>query len=177
MFHIVNKLRIFRILIHNINPILVFAVLFSAFSCNDVTKLEPDAIQSGPVTHIVDGDTYDIILAGQKIRIRMDGIDAPERGMDYYKQAKNYLGVLCENRKIRVEVTDTDKYGRSIAKSYLPDGRELGHEMVKAGMAWHYKKYSNDGVLAQLEHDAQKAGVGLWSLSNPEAPWEHRKKR
>jgi endonuclease YncB( thermonuclease family) len=125
----------------------------------------------------VDGDTYDIMLDGQKTRIRMDGIDAPERGMDYYKQAKNYLGELCENNEIRVEITDTDRYGRSIAKSYLPDGRELGHEMVKAGMAWHYKKYSNDATLDQLEQEARNAAIGLWSLSNPEAPWDHRKKR
>lgn len=129
------------------------------------------------VTHIVDGDTYDIMLSGQKTRIRMEGIDAPERGMDYYKQAKNYLGELCANKEIRVEVTDTDKYGRSIAKSYLPDGRELGQEMVKAGMAWHYKKYSKDEVLAQLEQEARNAGIGLWSIGNPEAPWEHRKRK
>jgi micrococcal nuclease len=157
--------------------LIAFFLVFNFVSCDLLPSQESHSGQSGLVTHIVDGDTYDIILAGQKTRIRMDGIDAPERGMDFYKQAKNYLGELCENNEIRVEITDTDRYGRSIAKSYLPDGRELGHEMVKAGMAWHYKKYSNDEVLAQLEHDAQKAGVGLWSLNNPEAPWEHRKRK
>jgi endonuclease YncB( thermonuclease family) len=49
--------------------------------------------------------------------------------------------------------------------------------MVKAGMAWHYKKYSDDATLSQLEQEAKTAGIGIWSLSNPEAPWEHRKKR
>jgi endonuclease YncB( thermonuclease family) len=157
--------------------ILAIAFFVSAISCDLLPNQESNAGQTGLVIHIVDGDTYDIMLSGQKIRIRMDGIDAPERGMDYYKQAKNYLGELCENKEIRVEVTDTDKYGRSIAKSYLPDGRELGQEMVRAGMAWHYKKYSDDAKLSQLEQEAKSAGIGLWSISNPEAPWERRKKR
>lgn len=157
--------------------ILAIAFVVSAISCDLLPNQESNPGQTGLVVHIVDGDTYDIMLSGQKTRIRMDGIDAPERGMDFYKQAKNYLGELCENKEIRVEVTDTDKYGRSIAKSYLPDGRELGLEMVKAGMAWHYKKYSDDATLSQLEQDAKNAGIGLWSISNPEAPWEHRKRR
>lgn len=177
MIHGDIKPRNLRILFHFMKTILAFTFLFSAFSCNVPPKSESETIQSGLVTHIVDGDTYDILLSGQKTRIRMDGIDAPERGMDFYKQAKNYLGGLCENKEIRVEVTDTDKYGRSIAKSYLPDGRELGLEMVKAGMAWHYKKYSNDATLSQLEQEAKNAGIGLWSINNPEAPWEHRKRR
>jgi endonuclease YncB( thermonuclease family) len=157
--------------------LLAFLLVVNFVSCDLLPSQESHPGQTGLVTHIVDGDTYDITLAGQKTRIRMDGIDAPERGMEYYKQAKNYLGELCANKEIRVEVTDTDKYGRSIAKSYLPDGRELGQEMVKAGMAWHYKKYSDDVTLSQFEQDAKNAGIGLWSISNPEAPWEHRKKR
>jgi micrococcal nuclease len=157
--------------------LLALVFLVSAVSCDLLPNQESQTGQAGMVTHIVDGDTYDIMLSGQKTRIRMDGIDAPERGMDYYKQAKNYLGELCKNNEIRVEITDTDRYGRSIAKSYLPDGRELGQEMVKAGMAWHYKKYSDDATLSQLEQEAKNSGIGLWSISNPEAPWEHRKRR
>jgi micrococcal nuclease len=156
--------------------LLPIVFVFLAFSCDLVPKQESSTEKKGAVVHIVDGDTYDIMLAGQKIRIRMDGIDAPERGMDYYKQAKNYLGELCANNEIRVEITDTDRYGRSIGKSYLPDGRELGQEMVKAGLAWHFKKYSDDATLALCEEEAKNAGLGLWSLSNPEAPWEHRKR-
>jgi micrococcal nuclease len=156
---------------------ILFCLVIIVYSCDSHSRRNDNSAHFGFVTHIVDGDTYDIVLAGQQTRIRMEGIDAPERGMDFYKQAKNYLGELCENNEIRVEITDTDRYGRSIAKSYLPDGRELGHEMVKAGMAWHYKKYSDDATLAQLELDAQNARIGLWSLSIPEAPWEHRKKK
>lgn len=156
---------------------LALGIVLSVISCDLLPKQDVGTSQSGIVTHVVDGDTFDILISGEKKRIRMDGIDAPERGMDYYKNAKTYLGNLCMTHEIRIEITDTDKYGRSIAKSYLPDGRELGQEMVKAGLAWHFKKYSDDAILAQLEQEAKEAGIGLWSLSNPEAPWENRKRK
>lgn len=85
---------------------------------------------SSNIVKIVDGDTYDILLDGIQTRIRMDGIDAPERGMAFYKKSKEYLGQLCIGKHIRLEGEKKDRYGRLIAKSYLPDGRELGEPVV-----------------------------------------------
>ena len=132
-------------------------------------------ILTGKVVKIVDGDTYDILLNGNQTRIRMYGIDAPERGMDYYKISKEYLGHLCENKVIRIIKISTDKYGRIIAKSFLPDGREIGAEMIKAGLAWHFKKYSNDEDLSNFEIEAREKRMGIWSLNNPIPPWEYRR--
>lgn len=134
-------------------------------------------LPNNTVVKIVDGDTYDIILNGIQTRIRMQGIDTPERGMDYYKVAKEYLGKLCLNKKVRVVGTEKDRYGRLLAKSYLPDGREIGEEMIRAGMAWHFTKYSKDPKLARLEREARAARIGLWSIPNPTAPWDFRKKK
>jgi micrococcal nuclease len=134
-------------------------------------------LPNNTVVKIVDGDTYDIILNGIQTRIRMQGIDTPERGMDYYKVAKEYLGKLCLHQKVRVVGTEKDRYGRLLAKSYLPDGREIGEEMIRAGMAWHFTKYSNDPKLARLEREARVARIGLWSIPNPIAPWDFRKKK
>ena len=134
-------------------------------------------LPNNTVVKIVDGDTYDIILNGIQTRIRMQGIDTPERGMDYYKVAKEYLGKLCLNKKVRVVGTEKDRYGRLLAKSYLPDGLEIGEEMIRAGMAWHFTKYSNDPTLARLEREARAARIGLWSIPNPIAPWDFRKKK
>ena len=131
-------------------------------------------LRNNTVVKIVDGDTYDVILDGIQTRIRMEGIDTPERGMDYYKVAKEYLGKLCLNQYVRVVGAKKDRYGRLLAKSYLKDGRELGEEMVRAGMAWHYTKYSSDPTLAKLERQARASGIGLWSLANPIPPWEFR---
>ncbi len=131
---------------------------------------------SGKIIHVVDGDTYDLLTADKiKIRIRMDGIDAPERSMAFYKVSKNYLGVLCLNKTVKIVKTDTDRYGRIVAFTYLENGKELGHEMIKAGMAWHFKKYNKDSDLAKLELEARKAKRGLWIDPKPVPPWEYRK--
>jgi endonuclease YncB( thermonuclease family) len=134
----------------------------------------PDAA-SGRVVKVVDGDTYDIVLDGVQSRIRMDAIDAPERGQDFGTAAKNYLGELCDGQTIRLNIKSRDRFGRIIAQSFLPDGRELGAEMIRAGMAWHYTKYSSDPRLSKLEAQARAARRGLWSMPNPTPPWDYRK--
>jgi endonuclease YncB( thermonuclease family) len=146
------------------------------FSCNNSSQEESNSNStSGKVIAIIDGDTYDILLDGNKtVRIRMEGIDAPERGMPYYKVSKNFLGSLCFRQLVRLEVKSTDRYGRTIALGYLEDGRELSAEMLKAGLAWHYKKYNSDLHLAELEMQARESGIGLWKDLNPMAPWDNR---
>ena len=129
----------------------------------------------GRVVKIIDGDTYDILIEGIQTRIRMDGIDAPERGQAYSQVSKDYLGRLCDGQTVRLEVKSKDRYGRTVARSYLAGNREVGAEMIRAGMAWHYKKYSDDSELARLEVEARQARKGLWADPNPIAPWDYRK--
>ena len=128
------------------------------------------------VIKIVDGDTYDILLNDRTTkRIRMEGIDAPERGMPFYKVAKDYLGILCFSQVVRIEQTGNDWYGRTIVKTFLPKGKELGLLMIEAGYAWHFKKYSSDIQLANAEKDARNKRLGLWVDENPIAPWVWRR--
>ena len=130
----------------------------------------------GKVIKIVDGDTYDLLIAGnQTLRIRMDGIDAPERGMPFYKVSKNYLGTLCFNKQVKFISTGKDNHDRYLGFSYLEDATELSHEMIKAGLAWHFKKYNSDKELADLEIRARNRKKGIWSETNPMSPWENRK--
>ncbi|MBS1745596.1 MAG: thermonuclease family protein [Bacteroidetes bacterium] len=134
-----------------------------------------NSVVSGKVIGIVDGDTYDILLNGKKtMRVRMEGIDAPEKGMPFYRKAKNYLASLCFGKIVRVEIHSTDSNGRLIAFTYLDDGRELSHEMIKAGMAWHFKKYNHDADLEKLEVAARKSKTGLWIDPSPMPPWTNR---
>lgn len=129
----------------------------------------------GIVFSIVDGDTYDILIEdNKKIRIRMEGIDAPETGMPFSQVSKNYLGKLCFNKNVKVNVTDLDNK-RYIGFSYLDDGTELSHEMIRAGLAWHFTKYNTDKDLATLEIEARDAKIGLWKDNNPMPPWENRR--
>ena len=130
---------------------------------------------SGKVICVIDGDTYDLLLEGnEKRRIRMEGIDAPERGMPYYQVAKQHLSDLCYGKQVTLKSSGQDAYNRDLAYTYLPDGRELGQEMIKAGLAWHLKKYNSDTLLARLEIEARTARKGLWTLRNPMAPWTNR---
>lgn len=160
--------------------ILLFSfVLFNA-SCNSRSgnrkaNSQHEQSETGKIIGIVDGDTYDILMEGNKtVRIRMEGIDAPEKGMPYYKAAKKYLSTLCFGKQVTLKISGKDNRDRTLAFSYLEDGKELSHEMLKAGMAWHFKKYNSDADLEQLEVEARISKIGLWQDENPMTPWENR---
>ncbi len=69
---------------------------------------------------------------------------------------------------------DRDRYGRTVGVVLLPDGRSLNHELVRAGLAWMYRRYTNDQSLSDLEEEARLARRGLWVDANPIPPWEWR---
>lgn len=151
--------------------------LFISCTPNSVRSTDSTDVKeiTGKVIKIVDGDTYDLLTEDkQTLRIRMEGIDAPERGMPFYKVSKNYLGSLCFQKDVTIKVMETDVHNRLVADTYLAD-KEMGQEMIKAGLAWHFKKYSSDETLSQLEIEARNNKVGLWSDPRPIAPWEIRR--
>lgn len=136
--------------------------------------LDYDSVR-GKVISILDGDTYDMLInENQTIRVRMEGIDAPERGMPFYKVSKKYLGNLCNGQMVKLKVTKKESEGRVLAFSFLDDGRELSHEMLKAGLAWHYIKYNSDLDLATLEMKARNDKLGLWIDNDPMPPWDNK---
>lgn len=111
---------------------------------------EPIVITGG--AYITDGDTIKI----NRTQIRLFGIDAPELNHPYGKKAKWALHTLCKGHTIRAEVTETDHHGRTVARCYLPDGRDLSAEMVKLGLAIDWPKFSG-GKYRNLEHsDARR---------------------
>lgn len=126
------------------------------------------------VIGIIDGDTYDILRDNISERIRVDGIDAPEKGMPFYKVSKKYLSNLIFGKYVKLNFEKKDKYGRWVGKGYIND-TDISEEMIKAGMAWHFKKYSNSEVLSDLEIEARNNKIGLWKEPNPIEPWEVRK--
>ncbi len=135
-------------------------------------------IIEGRVIGIVDGDTFDLLNDSNKtFRIRMEGIDAPEKGMPFYQVSKKHLGSLCFGQQVAVQITRSESGNRKIGFTYLSAGTELSHEMVRAGLAWHFVKYNADRDLAALEQEARKERRGLWKDPNPLPPWEIRKIR
>jgi endonuclease YncB( thermonuclease family) len=151
--------------------LLFLLILLSSFT-PDIKKGDNF---TGKVIGIIDGDTYDILIPGNiTLRIRMEGIDAPEKGMPFYKVSKQYLAGLCFSKTVTIHVTGIDIHNRVLAYTYGPDGTELSHEMIKAGLAWHYAKYNSDHVMADLETEARIHRTGLWFDANPMAPWTNR---
>ena len=160
--------------------ILLFSVFLFNASCNSRSGnrkaySQIEQVETGKIIGIVDGDTFDILMEGNiTVRVRMEGIDAPERGMPFYKVAKNYLSNLCFGKQVKLKISHKDNHNRTLAFSYLEDGKELSHEMLKAGLAWHFKKYNSDVDLEQLEIDARNSKIGIWQDENPMPPWINR---
>jgi len=132
---------------------------------------------SGRVIDVYDGDTATLLTEDgrTRYRIRFYGIDAPELRQRYGRDARDALAGLIENRNVRVEVVQVDRYGRSVGKVFLDD-IYLNLWMVLEGHAWHYRAYSpNDGDLETAEKEARELRRGLWNtITPPTPPWRHR---
>ena len=135
----------------------------------------------GKVVAIADGDTVTVLDAGQnQHKIRLAGIDAPEKGQPWGQKSKESLSELVFNRAATVEWHKKDKYGRLVGK-VLVDGKDANLAQVKRGLAWHYKEYQREQSpddqerYAAAETDAQGAKRGLWSEADPTPPWVWRK--
>lgn len=132
---------------------------------------------TGKVIKVVDGDTFDILDSSfNTIRIRMNGIDAPEKKQAFGEASRKQLASLCAGKVVRIVKYSTDRNKRWIADSYV-DGISLSHRMVEEGMAWHFIKYSSDTSLAKLQQQARAKKIGLWSDPQAVAPWVFRNKR
>ena len=127
------------------------------------------------VVGVSDGDTITVLNGKTQTKIRLHGIDCPERGQAFGNKAKQLTSELCYGQTVEVCPVDTDRYGRTVATVKLQDGRELNLELIRAGMAWHYKKYSDNKAYALAEEQARDAGVGLWRDRNPIPPWDYRR--
>ncbi len=133
---------------------------------------------TGKVVKITDGDTLYVLDANyQQHKIRLAGIDAPERKQAYGLASRKHLASIVAGRQVTVEYQKRDRYGRIVGK-ILVDGVDACLEQVKAGFAWHYKKYQREQspedrqLYADAENQAREGRLGLWRENNPIPPWE-----
>ena len=128
----------------------------------------------GKVIKITDGDTFVLLTdSKEQIKIRLHGIDAPEKKQDYGTDSKNYLSNLVFKKDIIIEYKNRDRYGRRIGIAFMEDVN-VNEKMLSEGMAWHFKKYDTNSQWSVLESKAKEEKKGLWSQPNPVAPWEWR---
>jgi micrococcal nuclease len=122
------------------------------------------------VVGISDGDTLSVLREGKAVKVRLHGVDTPEKAQAFGTQARKCTSDFAFQQTVTVVVQPTVRYGRLVGEVLLPDGRSLNQELVRAGMAWWYRQYApHDTTLAQLEAEAQVAKRGLGGDAAPSA--------
>ena len=137
----------------------------------------------GRVIGVADGDTVTVLdSANQQFKIRLAGIDAPEKRQAFGQRSKQSLSAMVMGRDVRVEYQGRDRYSRIVGK-VLVEGMDACLAQVRSGMAWHYKKYQADqspadrATYAAEEDGARGRREGLWSDPYAEPPWDFRRRQ
>lgn len=131
---------------------------------------------SAHVISVTDGDTILVAKDRHPVKIRLEGIDAPEKGQDHGTKATEALKKLVLGKTVTIKQTGTDKYGRVLAY-VICDGVEVNQKLVEDGWAWHFTKYNCEERFAEAEKEARKSRIGLWEHDQPIAPWDWRHAR
>ena len=139
----------------------------------------PSVIE-GRVVRVSDGDSIRVLWNGSSTPVRLAGIDAPESGQPWSRNARAALAGLVAGQSVSVAVADRDRYGRLVGSvTVRREGRvvQVNRELIRLGAAWVYRAHNRDPSALALEADARAAGRGLWSLPPGErvAPWEYRR--
>lgn len=155
----------------------VVAILFSSLNFSEIDFLYGRGY-GARVIAIADGDTLTVrrCRCRYKEKIRLYGVDCPEKLQEYGSQARLLTETLTSDKLVSIIPVHTDRYGRTVAYVILPDGRNLNHILVSEGHAWWYRTYARRNIeLALRELSARSQKKGLWAEEDPVAPWQFRK--
>ena len=153
-----------RLLILSVSTLGFFISSFSVVLASDFT---------GPVVSSSTATPSKSCTTHRAERIRLNGIDCPEKGQAYGKRAKQAASELVFGKEVTLQTHGQDKYGRTLADVRLPDGTNVNHKLVEEGWGWWYRKYApGDTVLEGLETEARAARKGLWPDPQPVPSWE-----
>lgn len=172
--HVVNFVALTRL---HMRFLCFTALLYSVLLCTGCADTSSDAAFAR-VVNIADGDTFTMLEPGNtQVKVRLFGIDSPERAQPFGTAARRHLGQLLEGHGVRIDVRDRDRYGRSVAIAFRDDGLNINEAMLRDGFAWHYKQYDKNAAWSRLEADARTYRVGLWADEHPTPPWLWRKQK
>jgi endonuclease YncB( thermonuclease family) len=144
--------------------------------------LVPAAELRGTVVGVTDGDTI-TVLDGEKRKhkIRLAGVDAPEKHQGFAERSKQHLSSLAFKKLATLDCYKTDQYRRQVCGVWV-EGKDVALAQVQAGLAWHYKRFEKEQTTterasyARAEDDARASRIGLWKDERPVPPWEFRRK-
>lgn len=166
-----------------LHSLLILAALLASTAYADTL--------TGRVVGVADGDTVTVLDADrQQHKIRLGGIDAPEKAQPFGQRSKENLSRMVFNREVRVDWTKRDRYQRIVGKVWVqpadcptcPMTLDAGHAQITVGLAWWYRKYANEqspqdrGQYEFSEQEARAKRVGLWTDADPVPPWEWRRR-
>ncbi|MBT1702222.1 thermonuclease family protein [Chryseosolibacter indicus] len=161
-------ITIFKNKLHRAAQLILLFFLLVQFAEPEIT---------GSVTAIADGDTFTLLTpANKQIRVRLYGVDAPEKGQDFHNVSKQYLSDLIFKKKVVVKQINKDRYKRVVGIVTV-EGINVNEALLKKGLVWHYTQYDNNKEWAKLELKARKEKKAIWSMPNPTPPWNYRKKK
>ena len=146
----------------NIKTVLIYIML-----CMNLYAIKAKVIK------VSDGDSIISIIDKKKVKIRMFGIDAPEKTQDYGSDSQKYLERAILNKVIDVKVIEKDQYGRTVGKVFYKN-EDINLKMIETGNAWHYRKLApKEKTYFNAEKKAKKSKIGLWR-KKALAPWQYR---
>ena len=155
------------------NRFLSFLSIFVALALGNMSTA---STLQGRVVGVSDGDTVTVLDAANKQhKIRLSGIDAPEKAQAYGQKSKESLSDMVFGKTVDVEWSKQDRYGRTVGKIVL-DGVDICLEQIRRGMAWHYKQYQQEQTAqdrlryAESETLARSMRTGLWQDESPTEP-------
>lgn len=160
----------------------LFILSIIAFSLNATGATQPrqGEVLTGKVVGVSDGDTITVLGPGNReYRIRLNGIDAPEKSQEFGNAARENLSRLVFGREVRVVWQKEDRYNRLLGRVYV-SGTDVNLAQLKSGLAWYYRAYANDvaagdrSIFDRAEEEARRGRRGLWSTASPTAPWDFR---
>jgi endonuclease YncB( thermonuclease family) len=167
-----------RVLRRSAVPLAVALLLAAGYAVEARRRGPPTeaAMLAGTVVAIHDGDTLTLESGGDRVRVRLSQIDAPEQGQPWGRRAKQALAALTEDRAARLRVVDRDEYGRAVGDLYVAE-RFVNEALVREGHAWSYPRYVRDPAIPAAELEARREQRGLWRLPEPERqpPWQWRR--
>lgn len=155
--------------------VLSLTLIFASFASADVI--------SGRVVGVADGDTITILDGtNTQHKIRLNGIDAPEKSQAFGNVSKRSLSDMVFNQQVDVDWLKEDRYGRKVGKVLL-NNEDVNLKQIKRGLAWYFKKYKSDVAqedritYVQAQQEAEENKTGLWVDPNPIPPWDFRKQK
>ena len=138
------------------------------------TAIAGDTI-TGRVVGVTDGDTITVRTTADTIKVRLTGIDTPERGQPFGTKAKQALSGQVFGKDVTVNSSGEDRYGRTLGE-IIVGGESVNVWLVRGGWAWWYELYAPDDTqLRDAQQEARQAGRGLWADPKPVPPWEWRR--